>query len=1140
MSLALADPVTAPPCRPAPAPRSFLRPVADRPADLDDDTAGRFAIAADLLDKLLTGASGPVRVLDVGCNVLDLWLRYLDASRVRVTRCDTIDLREENYVRVVAGEPLPFADESFDAVVSLEVLEHIPTDGRAYFLSECLRVSKRGCVWTCPNGDPAVAAAERIAAAAYERRNGRPHPFLREHVEFGLPTEAEIRSHLTALDVPHAVWRQNPLDRWLTSILLSEPLAESVAAPWLGRATAKAVAATRGGHPVCYRQAFVATKTFDATAALDESATTRGHIIRPDGDADSPSSDDSLAPAVAGAVGLALTNVARGWERELDQYRNEFDAERARWDDERGAVHRELNAARVRMAVLTNVVSRSTASVSWKLAAPIRALGRVLTPPRFEERGLLATHELKPRDDGEWESVGNDPQFVLPVLLPAGYVRIEIGLDGPAYGVTDVFADFGEGFSAGTCLDSFEWDEALTVDLVLKLPKPVFGLRIDPLAAKGRFRLRYARASALTGPRAMVHAFRKKIELLRQYRRTGPTIWNGLKMLATGRLPSVYGKLFKTFDDDRKLGKAALSSRTSYDVWRRRRRMTERERERQRAESLAHANPVTFSVVMPVHNPPPECLDRAIRSVRNQTYPHWQLCIVDDASTDPRVRKLLDEHAAADARIHVQYAPTNGGISRASNRALDAATGEYVALLDHDDEYAEQALFALAGAIRTNPRAEYVYSDEDKLDPDGHHVGPFFKPDWSPDFFLSCMYTCHVSCFRREAVERAGRFRPEFDTAQDYDLALRIVADIQNDAMAGGLNEETRIAHVPDVLYHWRMLPTSTAFSHKAKPLAEATAQRAIASYLERVGKPGTVERGCAIGMTRVRYRLRSRPRVSIVIPTAGRRVTVRGTETWFVSHCVRSIRQKSTYGDLEIVVVDNDDLEPALAAELDALGVVRVAFTAPFNLSEKINLGAERATGEYLILLNDDTEVIAPDWVEAMLEVGQWPEVGAVGAKLLFENGRLQHAGVTFLGPLPGHHFYGAPGDDPGYVNGNLLVRNYSAVTGACCLVRKADYRAVGGFDPSFPLNYNDIDFCLKLRRRGQRIVYQPYAVLTHFEGVSKSGVYPEEIERFVAKWKAEFRCDPFYNPNLSHYHGDYRLGTGEVFGERPVCAGR
>jgi GT2 family glycosyltransferase len=414
-----------------------------------------------------------------------------------------------------------------------------------------------------------------------------------------------------------------------------------------------------------------------------------------------------------------------------------------------------------------------------------------------------------------------------------------------------------------------------------------------------------------------------------------------------------------------------------------------------------------------------------------------------------------------------------------------------------------------------------LYSDEDKLEPDGNHADPFFKPDWSPEFLLSCMYTCHLGVYRTALVRELGGFRSEFDTAQDYDLVLRIMA------------RTDRIKHIPDVLYHWRKTPLSTATGYAGKPRAHQVAHKALESYLAATGQKGTVEPGPFTGLHRVRVAVVGRPRVSIVIPSACQPVRNQQDGTYYITRCVESIRRKTRYARYEITVIHNGDMDPAVARRLARLKVVPVCYREPaFNLSAKMNLGAASAGGEHLLFLNDDMEVISPAWLESMLEFSQQPQIGAVGAKLFYPDGRLQHVGVVLYNGDPGHCFYQHPGDSLGYFCGNIVNRNYSAITGACLMTRADVFRAVGGFDEAFPLNYNDIDYCLRVRARGLRIVYTPYAQLYHFESASKAGTFQHEREAFAGRWGANWGPDPYYNPNLTQQDVDYRIEVGDGAG--------
>ncbi len=529
-----------------------------------------------------------------------------------------------------------------------------------------------------------------------------------------------------------------------------------------------------------------------------------------------------------------------------------------------------------------------------------------------------------------------------------------------------------------------------------------------------------------------------------------------------------------------------------------------------------------ISLLMPTYNSNDAWLREAIDSVIAQFYPHWELCIADDASTDPSVRALLEDYCTRDARIKVAYRDSNGHISAATNSALALASGEYVSLIDHDDRIAPHALAELAARIADDPALDLVYSDEDKLDARGQRCDPFFKPDWSPDYLESCNYTAHLAIYRRAVAERIGGFRTAFDGAQDYDFILRFTEQTQ------------AIGHVAEVLYHWRAIPGSTASSMDDKRYVSAAAVRALKERLQRTGRTGRARESRLAACFDLRWAPPSQPLVSIVVPTAGADRQVRGRTVSLLANCLQSIRQRTSYANYEIVVVDNSDLPEALAREVSECGGRTVHFTEPeFNISRKINLGAAAARGDFLLLLNDDVEVIARDWIEAMLEQGLKHGVGAVGAKLLYEDGRLQHVGVAHHEGLPDHVRKHYAREDPGYMFSTAAVRNYLAVTGACMLTRADLFRAAGGFEERFRVNYSDIDYCMKLRRMGLRVVYTPHAELFHFESASrKAEVAPQEIVLYRERWQARAARDPYYNSDYFRTSPpDFRLG-GRISG--------
>ena len=554
---------------------------------------------------------------------------------------------------------------------------------------------------------------------------------------------------------------------------------------------------------------------------------------------------------------------------------------------------------------------------------------------------------------------------------------------------------------------------------------------------------------------------------------------------------------------------ARFRKRLTYQQWMARQTLTSADLANADREMAQWQHRPTFSVILPVYNVEEVWLTKAIESVRNQIYPDWELCIADDASSAAHIQPLLTRYSKLDSRIKVIFRAENGNIVATSNSALELATGDYLALLDHDDELAIDALFENAKLINQHPDADFIYSDEDKLSADGDRHDPFFKPDWSPDYFHSCMYTCHLGVYRTSLVWAIGGFRAGYDGSQDYDLVLRLVEHTQ------------QIYHIPKILYHWRVIPASVTSSSDAKPWAYEAARRALEDMLIRSDYPGRVESGPREGFYRIRREIQGNPLVSIVIPSAGKALEP-GASRCLLEDCIQSIRDRSSYRNLEMIVVDGYDVSDKVVEAIasDDLRLVRCA--DPFNFAQRINLGVAQAQGEFILLLNDDVEVLTPDWIESMLEFAQQPDIGAVGAKLLYPNGTLQHIGVMVLGGNPGHAFHQVAGDHPGYFLSNLVNRNYLAVTAACLMMRRSLYEELGGMDEAFPLNYNDVDLCLKAHQAGYRQVATPYAQLLHYESASRQpGLQPQEWQTLNNKWQAYFEQlkhnDPYYNPNLS-----------------------
>ncbi len=748
----------------------------------------------------------------------------------------------------------------------------------------------------------------------------------------------------------------------------------------------------------------------------------------------------------------------------------------------------------------------------WTWGAAGRVVARALGRSRVGGEKLVPAVDGPVRGPGlhQWHGTAA-PQFLVPITPMVGWARLRVTLKSSVASRAALYFDTGGGFHQREHLELAPVAGDTVIDRMVALRQPTYLLRFDPVQAAGEWSVEsfsfepmsrvWFNASAVLGNVA-------KLVTGRGTHRPSP--WLGLKLVLGGDFSKFHRQLVSNVE--------STTAVSEYDLWRKAHAITDEGRQRMRDTVATWADPPLISVVLPVYNVPEVYLRACLDSVLRQTYRHWELCVADDASPKPHVRRVLAEYAARDERVKVVIRPKNGNISAASNSALALATGPYMALLDHDDELAEHALFAVAEQLVADPSLDMVYSDEDKVTPAGKHFDPFFKPDWSPEYFLACMYTCHLGVYRTELVRKLGGWRSAFDSSQDYDLVLRLTAT------------NPKIHHVPDVLYHWRTIPTSTASGAGAKPEASDRARAALQNYLDLTGRPGSVEDGPSPGFHRVRYQIRGDPLVSIVIPSACRAVEVRGRQTWFVLEAVSSIRRLSTYKNLEILVLDNHDMADGLARQLEPLDVRRLHYADPggsrFNLARKLNQGGFAARGEQLILLNDDVEVISPDWVEALLGFSQWPDIGAVGPQLLFPDDVQQHNGVNLLEGNPGHPFYMFPGDHPGYFNSSVVHRNWSAVTGACLMTRADVYKRVGGFSEHFPLNYNDVDYCLKVRQLGLRVVYTPYAKLYHHESVSKAGTDEAELAAFKAEWADRVPRDPYYNPNLSMHTCDFRIG--------------
>ena len=593
----------------------------------------------------------------------------------------------------------------------------------------------------------------------------------------------------------------------------------------------------------------------------------------------------------------------------------------------------------------------------------------------------------------------------------------------------------------------------------------------------------------------------------------------------------VFTKAFYMLTKNSQQRKFDKEERENYQIWIKENEPTLGELDEQRKTKFEYEPKI--SVIVPMYNTKEKYLKELIDSLIEQTYANWELCLADGSDSK---RDYVDNLVTKDERIKYKFLNANKGISENSNEALKLATGEYMALLDHDDILPAFSLYEIVKVINKNKDAEFLYTDEDKIFEDKENrLGPHFKQDFAPDTLMSYNYICHFSIFKKSLMDKLGGFRKEFDGSQDYDLIFRAT------------EQANQIIHIPKVLYHWRMNENSVALSSDAKPYAYEAAKRVIADHMKRVGIKGKVEDSAILGIYKIKYEVQGNPKVSIIIANKDHKKDLKT--------CVESILEYTTYKNYEIVIVENNSETKEIKEyykELKKNPQIKIVEYKEkgFNYSRINNFGVKNASGEYIVLLNNDTKIVTEDWIENMVGNCQREDVGIVGTKLLYANGKVQHAGVVLgLTGIAGHINSGLDYNDPGYMARNIISQNYSAVTGAMMMISKKDYEDVGGLDENFPVAYNDIDLCLKIRAKNKVIVMNPNVVAYHFE--SKTRGYEisaekvkrleEDSQRLKNKWKDVFeKEDPYFNPNFRKDVGTMRVKINEKKNGKKINANK
>jgi len=1047
------------------------------------DLFERYSLLEQIARAFRPADSG-YRVLDVGGHTPAFWPGFSslagavipDASVAVLDMQATADLA--NYVRA-SGFALPFCDGAFDLVCSMDTLEHIPSDRRATFLAELLRVTRDGLYLAFPFDSASNRWAESLVLEYTRVELGEPVPALLEHREFGLPGRDAVNAIFAGQPNAWVGFTHGNTDVWLLMMLtyhsLRLPGADFVRE--LNRRFNQAYAAQDWAEP-CYRAGYLLSKKKNAAdlEALRASLSPGGNVdlaavlalcqlfltiaqnarVMVDKDRHIRNLESALAAAGLGEAPAPLAQAGGQWNA-------------SRHPPEVSRLEARLRDLEIGLVANKRAIQAIYNSRIWKALARIGGLllrvsgrgaaARASAPSRGgaplpDTAGALVTLVCDYPDEGCILPVRDVVEIRGWALAPDGIARVtvQIGDEPPesaTYGLPrpDLARDYPQMIDAEHAGFRFFWDTT-------GLPQGPCPVRVTAVSRGGRSR-----------------------QLV-------------CNVLIDWKTPPDYG------------------------LWIARHEPTAADLSRMRLDANQFALRPRISIVVPVYKTPLDLLRRCVDSVIAQTYSEWELCLADDASGVPALAAAIQEYARADPRIKVATLAQNRGISGATNEALSLCGGDYLAFLDHDDELAPFALFEVVRAINENPDTDLFYSDEDKIDEQGRRYDAFFKPDWSPDLFRACNYICHFIVMKRELRERTGGLDPNYSGSQDYEFLLRA-------------SEQTRkIRRIPRILYHWRAIQGSSAKASAEKPTASSDGIRALSAYLQR-NAPGAHAEEVGPSRYRVRYPIAGEPRISILISSGGHKNIFRAVD---------DLLQKTTYRNYEIVLIDNSPSTKIADYAVRLTGrqapVRYLDFRGqPFNFSRLNNAAVQTTDAPYILFLNDDTAVISADWLEAMLEHAQRPETGAVGAQLWYPNNLIQHAGVVMgIFGNCSHAFKGLPGGEAYYFDFPNLIRNCAAVTGACMLVARRKFLEAGAFDEiNLAVAFQDVDLCLKLLELGYRNVYTPYARLYHFESATKTDKDkipdPAEDAFMKQKWARYIADDPYYNPNLTRRREDFTV---------------
>jgi len=742
---------------------------------------------------------------------------------------------------------------------------------------------------------------------------------------------------------------------------------------------------------------------------------------------------------------------------------------------------------------------------------------------------------LKGQTGSTWVSEGTDPGFWIRAnsgqAVNAGWHCVFIHIEGDGtFHSAKLYADFGHGCTEEDA-HRIAYKPGQPVMQIVHFYQSPNSVRFDPLEVEGEFEVISFQLSPLSVSSAtevMLNTLNSISNVRSGGASNAQTLREELMMKASKDDVAFSSYVYETYRRQVSPAPSYGASGASYQSWIDHVEKPSLHSDVQIKNNLSAWKLVPkISVLMPVYNTNERYLRECINSVINQSYTNWELCIADDKSSLEHVKKVLEEYEAADSRIKVVYREVNGHISHATNSALAIADGEFVAFIDHDDTIAKDALYHFAEAINDKPQTKFLYSDEDWTDAPGNRVRPHFKSDWNPDLLYSHNYITHMCVFNKALIDSVDGIRVGVEGSQDYDLLLRCIDKLKRE----------EISHIPRVLYHWRAIEGSTALSAGEKSYSDDAGLTALQDHIQ-VQSSGLAEVTCSDlpNIYKVTWPVPSpEPLVSLLMPTRDQKAV---TEI-----AIRSILEVSNYQNFELIVLDNgsekaETLEFFEQIQKEDARVKVLRYDHPFNYPAINNFGVEKSSGEFICLINNDIEVISPNWLNELVGHASRPDIGCVGAKLYYENDTVQHGGVIMgIGGVAGHSHRGCPRSESGYVARLFVVQNLSGVTAACLVVRRSVYEEAGGLDAkNLPIAFNDVDFCLKVRELGYRNLWTPYAELYHYESVSRGYEdTPEKLARFdkesefmKQKWGDILTSDPYYSPNLTLSREDFSLDVG------------